>query len=64
MHVNIFSVDYRSGDLMRSVDDCSEDEVSLFGVIAFVSIIASIYDSAVSIFLLTLFMTLIFSRLS
>ena len=39
-----FSVDFRSGHLMRSVDGCSEDEVSLFGVIAFVSIIASIYD--------------------
>ena len=39
-----FSVDFRSGHLMRSVDGFSEDEVSLFGVIAFVSIVASIYD--------------------
>ena len=38
-----FSVDFRSGHLMRSVDDCSEDEVSLFGVIAFVSIFALIF---------------------
>ena len=37
-----FSVDFRSGHLMRSVDGCSEDEVSLFSVIAFVSIVASI----------------------
>ena len=58
-----FSVDFRSGHLMRSVYDCSEDEVSLFGVIAFVSIVASIFDSAASIFLLTLFLTPLFSRL-
>ena len=49
---------------MRSVDGCSEDEVSLFGVIAFVSIVASISDLAASIFLPTLFLSLIFLRLS
>ena len=58
------SVDVRSGHLMISVDGCSEDEVSLFVVIAFVSIVASISNSAASIFLTTLFLTLIFLRLS
>ena len=59
-----FSVHFRSGHLMRSMDDCSEYEVSLFCVIDFVSIVASISDLAASIFLTTLLLTLIFLRLS
>ena len=58
-----FSVDFRSGHLMRSVDGCLEYEVSLFSVIAFVSIVDSIYDSAASIFMPTMLLTLIFSRI-
>ena len=45
-----FSVDFRSGNLMRSMYGCSEDEVSLFGVIDFVSIVDSISDLAASTF--------------
>ena len=69
---------------MRSADVCSEDEVILFDVIAyifvsrefmvliqsyfissrFVSIVASIPDSAASIFLPTMLLTLILSSIS
>ena len=59
-----FSVHFRSGNLMRSMDGCSEDEVSVFGGIDFVSIVASISYLAASIFLTTLLLTLIFLRLS
>ena len=57
-------VDFRSGHLMRSVYGCSEDEVSLFGVISFVSFFASMTDLYASISLPTMLLALIFLRLS